>query len=370
MRPASTVDGTGQDSVSCANMSSDGPSSPQQPVTMADIARLAGVAESTVSRALKDSNRVSYDMKKRIRALVDQHGYKVNARARALRTRKTNTIQVAIPSSRGTSHRIANTFLSELSSALTEELSSRGYDMLISKASPWQDVPGADAVAGGRADGIIVLGQSNQPEKLADYAANGAPMVVWGAQIPGQNYVTVGTDNRLGGQLVGEHLAKTGRRRIIFFGDLRHDEVRLRQEGCMTALTQASQEQQTLSVASPFDPESAYNSAINFFGGRGAPWHDAVFAASDVIAMATVQALRDLNVRVPEDVAVVGYDDIMVASCYSPALTTVRQDPELAVKNLVDALVAKMSGEPIRSILLPTKLIVRHSCGMSLTPTA
>ncbi len=329
--------------------------------TMADIARIAGVAESTVSRALSGSNRVSEVTRDRIREIVGQQGYKINARARSLRTRKTGTVEVVIPISETNRQHFSDPFFSEIIAALADALAQRGLDMLLSRFPPWSPNPGANAVAEGRADGIIMIGQGRRPEELETFAASGVPLVVWGAARTGQNYPTVGSDNRKGGELVGRHLAALGRRRIAFLGDIRHVEIGLRHEGCMGAFTHDGDDGHTVTVATPFDGASAYRATADLIAGG--VWHDAIFAASDVIAIAAMQALRDAGLRVPQDVTVIGYDDIMLARYSSPALTTVRQDARLAAEHLVGLFLAVMNGEEAASVILPTELIVRHSCG-------
>lgn len=335
---------------------------PGRPVTMAEIARLAGVAESTVSRALTGSSRVSEDTKQRIRGIVEASGYKVNVRARALRTRETRTIEVVIPISDANRQHFSDPFFSQLIAAIGDALAEADYDLLLSRLPPWSDKPGADAVTAGRADGVIIIGQGDKPDLVNRHAERGYPMVVWGAQLPGAGYCSVGGDNRKGGELVGRHLRALGRTRVAFLGDVRHVEIGQRHQGCMEALAEGRPSSEPmLTLAMPFDAESAYAATKSLTGGGS--WHDAIFAASDVIAIAAIQALQDAGLKVPEDVAVIGYDDIDIAGFLSPALTTVRQDTRAAGRLLVEKLLAAIEGEKPESVVLDTELIVRRSCG-------
>lgn len=330
--------------------------------TMAEIAALAGVAESTVSRALAGSNRVSEDTKARIRALVEESGYRINTRARNLRTRRSRTIEVVIAISETNRQHFSDPFFSQIIASIGDALAANGFDMLLSRACPWTDVSGADALASGRADGVIIIGQGRDPEPLERYAESHRNVIVWGADIRGRAYPVVGSDNFLGGQLVGRHLLKQGRRRVAFLGDVRHVEIGLRHRGYMEALSAAgAAPEQTVTISMPFDSASAYKAAHGLF--RADAWHDAIFAASDVIAIAAMQALADLKIRVPEDVAVVGYDDIDMAAYVTPSLTTVRQDTAAGGRALVENLLHAMDAKPVRDIILPTELIVRRSCG-------
>lgn len=330
--------------------------------TMAEIAALAGVAESTVSRALAGSNRVSENTKARIRTLVEESGYRINTRARNLRTKRSRTVEVVIAISETNRQHFSDPFFSQIIASIGDALAENGYDMLLSRACPWADVSGADALASNRADGVIIVGQGRDPEPLERYAESHRNVIVWGAAIRGRPYPVVGSDNLLGGQLVGRHLLKQGRRRVAFLGDVRHVEIGLRHRGYMEALSAAgAAPEQTLTVSMPFDSASAYKATHNLFCSDA--WHDAIFAASDVIAIAAMQALADLKINVPEDVAVVGYDDIEMAAYVTPSLTTVRQDTAAGGRALVENLLRAMDGSPVRDVILPTELIVRRSCG-------
>ncbi|MFQ5563476.1 MAG: LacI family DNA-binding transcriptional regulator [Parvularculaceae bacterium] len=329
--------------------------------TMAEIAELAGVAESTVSRALSGSNRVSEATKARIRELVNASGYKINTRARNLRTQSSRTIEVVIAISETNRQHFSDPFFSQIIASIGDALAEEGYDLLLSRACPWSDVNGADALTSHRADGVIIVGQGRDPEPLARYAKTHGNVIVWGADIPGRPYPIVGSDNFLGGQLVGRHLKAIGRKRVAFLGDIRHVEFGLRHRGCMQALTQAGGAEQTLTLSLPFDSASAYEATQGLF--RSGAWHDAIFAGSDLLAIAAMQALADLNIRVPEDVAVVGYDDIALAAYMSPALTSVRQDTIAGGRALVKNLLAILNGETPQDVMLSTELVVRRSCG-------
>ncbi|MBB5518438.1 LacI family DNA-binding transcriptional regulator [Amphiplicatus metriothermophilus] len=342
----------------------DSEDKPVRARTMAEIAALAGVAESTVSRALAGSERVSEETRERIRKLVQESGYRINSRARSLRTRRSRTIEVVIGISETNRQHFSDPFFSQIVAAIADALAENDYDLLLSRARPWDDVEGADAIASNRADGVIIIGQGREPEKLAEYAASRRNVVVWGADIPDRSYPVVGSDNLLGGRLVARRLLAQGRRRLVFLGDIRHVEIGLRHRGCMEEMTSAgAAPDQTLTLSMPFDSESAYGATRELF--RGGIWHDAVFAASDVLAVAAMQALSDLGVRVPEDVSVIGYDDIALAAYVSPALTTIRQDTVAGGRALVENLLTLLDGGEARDAILPTELIVRRSCGGS-----
>jgi DNA-binding LacI/PurR family transcriptional regulator len=343
-------------------MGSDLPRARVKARTMADIAALAGVAGSTVSRALAGSNRVSEQTRLRILDLVRESGYRVNARARSLRLQRSRTIEIVIATA-ANRRRFSDPLCSQIVVSVADALAEKGYDLLLSHANPWaDDVPGADALASSRADGIIFIGQGRDPAPLARYASEHPNVVVWGADVPDRTYAVVGGDDFRGGELVGRRLMALGRRRVVFLGDVGRPEIGLRHRGLAAALSSAgAAPDQTLTLSTPFDAASAHEATRNLF--RSGATHDSIFAAGDVMAIAAMQALMELGVRVPADVAVVGYDDIPLAAFASPALTTVRQDAGAGGAALVERLLAIIEGGERRDVVLPTELIVRRSCG-------
>ena len=332
------------------------------PRTMADIAEIAGVAESTVSRAIAGSNRVSAETKKRIFQLIEESGYRINSRARSLRTQETRTIEVVIGISETNRQHFSDPFFSQIIASIGDALAENGYDLLLSRYNPWDEDALADAIAVKRADGIIIIGQGRNPDALNRYAERSRNVVVWGARIPGRTYAVIGGDNFLGGALAGKHLLKTGRRRLVFLGDVNHVEVGMRHAGLVSALTGTSViSDQTLMLSMPFDTASAYEATRRLF--QSGVNHDAIFAASDLMAIAAMRALADLGVRVPDDVAVIGYDDITLASYVTPGLTTIRQDASSGGRALVETMLAILSGKTPVDATLPTELVIRQSCG-------
>lgn len=332
------------------------------PRTMADIAEIAGVAESTVSRAIAGSNRVSTETKKRILQLIEESGYRINSRARSLRTQETRTIEVVIGISESNRQHFSDPFFSQIITSIGDALAENGFDLLLSRAQPWGEGLLADSLAVKRADGVIIIGQGRNPDALNRYAERHKNVVVWGAKIPGRKYAVVGGDNVLGGALAGKHLLRNGRRRLVFLGDVNHVEVGLRHSGLVTALTGTEvSSNQTLMLSMPFDSASAYEATRRLFEGEVR--HDAIFAASDLMAIAAIRALADLGIRVPDDVAVIGYDDISLASYVTPGLTTIRQDTSAGGRALVESILAILSGRTPVDTTLPTELVVRQSCG-------
>ncbi len=215
----------------------------------------------------------------------------------------------------------------------------------------------------GRAIGVILIGQWRHHDQLNQMAARRVPIVVWGAQIPQQLYVTVGSDNVAGGFLATEHLLLNQRRRIAFFGDTQLPEVADRFQGYQKALQQ---------YQIPFDPTLVLPAVFTEEGGRAAVAEllarqtrfDGLFACSDLLAMTAISSFRERGLVTPQDIAVVGYDDIELARYFHPPLSTVRQPLVAAGEALVSAVLALAEGQVLPPVLLPTELVVRHSSVM------
>lgn len=335
-------------------------------LTMSDIARMAGVSESTVSRALAGSPLVAEKTKRRILQLASAASYTVNEGARNLRLKQTRTVEVVIPLEAENRQHLSDPFFLDLLGAVADALTDRGFDMLVSKIGPWAREGRANSIVAGRADGIIVIGQGRRRQELRALAARHRAVVVWGAHLDGDDYAVVGGDNRAGGRLAAAHLAALGRKRIAFFGDITLPEIAPRHQGYCDALRAAGiAVDPALTLNVPFDARNAFDSALAV--AVDGPLIDAVVAASDVIAMNAINAFRQAGRRTPEDVAVTGYDDVFSAAWFSPSLTTISQSIQTAGARLVDTLFRKIAGEEAPPVVLPPKLIVRQSCGHELT---
>ncbi len=332
------------------------------PAKMSDIARLAGVHASTVSRALAGSPLVEQGVRDRIVRLAQEHGYVVNATARNLRLKRTQTLSVVIPLQHETGQALTDPFFVNMLGHLADEITERGYGMFLQKILPPMDNWLPKLIAAQRSDGIIVIGQSTEHAALEAAAKNYLPLVVWGGQFAQQSYCTVGTDNIGGARMAVEHLLKAGRRRIVFVGDAAIPEIGLRHDGYRLALTSGPRGATADRIVPVhMTPDTAYE-AMRAYIRKGAKF-DAIFAATDVIAISAIRALVASGLSVPDDIAVVGFDDIPMAAHVHPSLTTVRQDLQRGAKILVDLVLRRLEGDETASIMMPAELIVRESSG-------
>lgn len=327
---------------------------------MADIARLAGVSVSTVSRALSGSTLVNAATRERVAQLARSLNYSINLGAQNLRLRKNQTIAVVVPYDARARQHISDPFFLGIVGSIADALTDRGYDMLLSRVDA-ERLDGASALYdGGKAIGLVIIGQWRHHDQLNELAARKVPLVVWGGHLAQQLYCSVGGDNVGGGWQATRHLLQQGRKRIAFVGNAQLPEVQLRRQGYWQALREAGLEPDArLEVAAPFEIMAAREMLDRFCAAK--PRIDGLVACSDLLALQAVQALRASKREVPRHVAVVGYDDMPVATYSDPPLTTVHQPVGLAGSEIVDALLALLRGERAAPRTLPVHLVVRES---------
>jgi len=325
---------------------------------MADIARLAGVSKATVSRALNRSPLVNEETSTRILELARSLKYSINIGAQNLRLKQNRTVGVVVPFDSDTRQHLSDPFFLSMLGSLADALTERGFDMLLSRVDAQQIDAAAQPFDTGRVIGIILIGQWRQHDQLNQLAARHVPIVVWGAQLPQQLYITVGGDNVSGGMLATEHLIAGGRKRIAFFGDIKLPEVAQRYRGYCNALAAHGLAlDPQLQVPVSFLPDGGRLAVREM--DRRAVGYDAVFACSDLLAMTAINTLREYGKQVPRDIAVVGYDDIELSNYFHPPLTTIRQPIRAAGQALVASLLALVDGQSPGSAQLPTELVVR-----------
>jgi DNA-binding LacI/PurR family transcriptional regulator len=334
----------------------------RESIRLEDLAELAGVSIATVSRALNDSAVVNAKTKQLIWKLAREHGYAFRRNMPSGPVGAKATIAIVIPRPQGRSSRLSDPFLMELVAEIGESARSRGCDFLVSHVAPMNFDDLSAQMVTNRADGIIFLGQSSLHREFNQLAKVEGRFVVWGAQLPDQSYCSVGSDNLMGGRRATAHLARLGRRRIVFLGDTEAPEALQRFQGYLQAREAAGLEPDpALVVPAHFDVEEAEASVAALLSRR-MPF-DGIVAASDMIALGAIRALTRAGRKVPDDVSVIGYDDVQFARYANPALTTISQHTDVAGRVLVSKLLNSGAADDLRSERLPTDLIVRESCG-------
>ncbi|KQN19425.1 LacI family transcriptional regulator [Sphingomonas sp. Leaf33] len=332
---------------------------PARPLTLADIARMAGVSTGTVSRALAGKSVVNAETRKRVTEIATAHGFKPNLMARRLRTQRTGVIGIAVPLGHERRQHLSDPFFMTLLGHLADAITERGYDIMLSRIIPDDDEWLDTIVQSGMLDGVLLIGQSDEFENIEAVARTYLPMVVWGSQVPDQVHCAVGVDNFVGGRLAGEHLIARGCRRLAFMGEVRTLELIERFRGLCAAADAAGLEaplQLDTHLASDIMADEI---AANL--DRAGSAIDGIAAASDVIATRTVAVLSARGIAVPEHMAVTGFDDLPVAAQTAIPLTTVRQDLVAGAAAMVDRLFARIAGDPAPSLQMQPELIVRDS---------
>jgi DNA-binding LacI/PurR family transcriptional regulator len=296
--------------------------------------------------------------RERIEALAREHGFQINQAARNFRLGRTGAIGVVLPLGHETDQHLSDPFFMSLLGPLADALTERGSDLLLSRVIP-TDGTWLDAIVdSGRVDGVVVIGQSDQIETIERVARRYKPLVVWGAAVERMSQVTVGSDNVAGGGMAARHLLAQGRSRLAFFGNPAVPEFAARHAGFEAAIADAGVRAGTL-LPVHLTKQASYATIADFLAGNPPP--DGIVAASDVIAMSALRALADRGLRVPHDVAVVGYDDVVVAMHTTPPLTTVRQDVECGAATLVELLLRRIAGEETQSVSMVPQLVLRAS---------
>ncbi|WP_095013099.1 LacI family DNA-binding transcriptional regulator [Tsuneonella mangrovi] len=334
--------------------------------TSFDIAYLAGVSQPTVSRALRGDRAVSQATREKIEKIARELNYTVDKNASSLRSQRSNTIALLFFEDPTPDESMINPFFLAMLGSITRACANRGLDLLISFQRMEDDwhVQYQDSH---RADGLILLGYGDYTlyeERLDQLHRQGTHFARWGSVSSDDTGVTIGSDNHGAGRTAGEHLIERGRKRIAFLGhsDEHYPEFAARYQGLCDALRAAGIEPDPKLCRDAITTEAAGYAAAKDLIGSGAQF-DAIFAASDLIAIGAMRALGEAGRSIPGDVAVVGFDDIPAASLTRPPLTTVMQDVRGAGERLVETLLAQIEERDGPDTRLPTRLVVRDSSG-------
>lgn len=326
---------------------------------METVAKLAGVSKITVSRALRGSDLVRPELREKIAKVASEAGYRINVAARSLRTQRTQMIAVVIDRLGHDELPVADPLVLSMIGGLLQVLTAADHAMLLTTSNHFL---ASNSIG---ADGVIMIGQGEAGSHQAKVAALGFPLVAWGEPIPGQNIQMVSSDNREGGRLAAQHILELGCKRALFFGDDRHPEVASRLEGVREVFSTSSG-----SLA------GTYRCAFSIEGGADAASaacdehesFDAIIAANDFIAAGACDTLEARGFKIPDDLAIVGFDDNIIAERHKPSITTVRQDFTAAGRALAETILAMLGDEgsdQSAHVKLPVELIERESASQS-----
>jgi DNA-binding LacI/PurR family transcriptional regulator len=327
--------------------------------SIADIARIAGVSKSTVSRALNDSPLTGEKTKERIRAIAKEHNFRPSAIARNLSLRSSHAIAFVNHAYLKHNCGVSDPFSLEIMGGIAIGLHDLGYELLVVHVNPEDRDWVSQFLDSGRVDGFILMTSTRKRRHINMLLDKGAPFVAWG---PGNGrYCTVCGDDFQGGYLAAERLIFKGRSRIGFIGGpAMEGEVKERFRGFESALRGAGREANSSLVVYGDYSEASASAAVDVML-ESDPGLDGIFSNSDLMAIAAMRKLEERGRRVPQDVAVVGYDDISLASYVTPSLTTISQNIPQAGRLLARDMVAHLREGAVTTTIVPVELIERES---------
>jgi LacI family transcriptional regulator len=324
-----------------------------------DVARAAGVSVATVSRVLNDSAAVSEPIRRLVRDVADRLNYWPNAAARSLITNRTHAIGVLLPE-------LFGEFFSEVLRGMDSTARQAGLHLLVSSSHANADeLIAALRTTRGRIDGLIVMAPDLDARTTIRAMAADLPLVLIG---PGSGFTgcdTVSIANREGASAMVRHLVELGHRRVATItGPLRNADALQRLEGYRAALRKEGLEtSREIEIPGDFTEPSGYEAAARLLAIRPRP--TAVFAANDYMAIGVMGGLSDAGVRVPEGIAVAGFDDIAMARYLNPPLTTVHVDAYRLGERAVERVLERgrsRNGKSHREVM-PATPVIRRSCG-------
>ncbi len=327
------------------------------PVSIKDIARIAGVSHSTVSRALRNSPLIPAATALRIQKIAQEAGYSASAVARGLVTRKTNAIGVVVTS-------IADPFNGEVVAGIEDVANQFGYSVILatSQADPAREVSVVRGFRERRLDGVLVASSRLGALYIPLLNELEIPVVLINNQHPSRFLHSVSIDNTDGGYQATRHLLDLGHSAIAYLGDesgLQSDVER--HQGYKNAFDQKGLPlRQELVVSADGKPAGAFKTAMKLLSRPNRP--SAVFCYNDMSALGVLQAAAKQHLSVPEDLSVVGFDNIFFAERLHPPLTTVHQPKAELGRDAMNLLMALLKGEDVEKIVtVRGQLIVRGS---------
>ena len=322
--------------------------------TIVDVARLAGVTPTTVSRVINNRGYISEKTKKRVQEAMDELGYQPNEIARSLTKQKSNTIGVIVP-------HISHPYFAKLISNLENEAAKKDYKIILcnSKEKAEKEKQYLDMCKSNRVAGIIICSGNVESNKIN---TGGIPVVLLEKNFE-EGKLGIQCDNYQGGKIATEHLIECGCKKILHLSGVIDEEMPA--DNREKAFIDVCSKNEIEYFIKKYDIDT-YNqmnyydyikAALNEIGGV-----DGIFASSDLIAAQVIQVCNEIKIRIPEDIKLVGFDDVDISQLTTPRITTVHQPIKEMARLSIELIDAKYNNiEVNEKTILPIKLIIRES---------
>lgn len=329
-------------------------------LTLEDIGKLAGVSRATVSRVINNYPHITTEVRERVQSVISQTGYRPNKIAQSLVSNKTGVIGLVIPHVAGTI--LTNPYFLHLINSITSATNQNDLTLalFLFHSTDEEDRIAKSIFNTNFVDGVIITADRREDSFVKQLVDHGIPLAYVGKPEPGVHVPYVNVDNENGGYLATEHLIHRNRRRIAMITALYNTAGDDRYAGYQQALA---------AYNIPFDERLIAEGDFSQHSGYVAMQHlldeapDAVFASSDLMAIGAQRAIREAGLRIPDDIAMVGFDDLPQAAIAEPALTTIRQPIEQLGPIAIDILQAAIdhTSDMVESRVLPVELVVRST---------
>ena len=328
-------------------------------MTIKDVAREAGVSVATVSRVWNEAAFVSPETRQRVAAVATRMGYSPHGAARSLITRTTHTLGVLLPDLYGE-------FFSEIIRGIDHTAQAAGYHILVSSSHDSKDeIDAALRSMRGRVDGMIIMSPDLEAQQTLHALQGSFPVVLLNGGAESKAFDTITIENHEGAREMALHLVAHGHTRIAMIcGPRRNYDAAERLRGYQSALTESGIAlAESLVVQGDFSELAGHRAVKQLLDLQHRP--TAIFAANDSMAIGALSALREAGLRVPEDIAVAGFDDIPMARYMNPPLSTVHVDISKLGERAAALLLSSLhqGPRPREQLQLSTTLVIRSSCG-------
>jgi LacI family transcriptional regulator len=328
--------------------------------TILQVANQAGVSPTTVSHVINKTRFVSAEVTERVQAAMNELGYQPNALARSLRRGQTLTLGLILPDS-------ANPYFAEVGREIESLTFQNGYSLILCNAEDngHKESIYTDVLSKKQVDGMIFVATGTESDSVRTLLKQRLPLVLVDRQLDGIEADTVLTDNYCGGILAAKHLAGAGHARFgCITGPSYLTPSAERVTGFLETLTGFGIPTQHITLQSGnFHPDSGYQAGFQLMRAEQRP--TAIFCCNDMMAIGLYRAIAELGLRIPDDVAVIGFDDIDLSQYLTPPLTTIKQPKHQIGEAAVGMLLERIKDRnlPARRVMLKTQLVVRKSTG-------